>query len=444
LTFVIIYIDYRIINRSSFVAESLAASYLLLSQIQAKSALAIKRIIKIRPNTLASLFPTNTHRLRDRVRVALHTTPEADISASTFLGTASKPAIGHLNSTPAPGSTSIAAESDTRAGESSKNHNLVDQMMELERELRDMDMTLALGSSIAALDARTQTRMKSSVSESFMVVPGSGSFMSNSSSIILGAAPISTSRPYNPSIGGTAGVRARANRLQNVARPSHSSIPQYTNTQSIGPLPPKQQATVSVVPQTPHSLESSWWGNASMASQVLSASIISLAPGTSGKQQHDQSASTKQLMRLMDSLRTLGEENATLLREVEDAEAARLEAKTAREQMRGFKEEYGKRFAALKEALEKFRKGFPDDSSATGEPNPVSNSSFARNASTSDQIQRQEQLLRKLTADLKKEKEESKKKDGALRKYEGFYREVKARSAQKAAQKQSLHGSAKR
>jgi hypothetical protein len=64
------------------------------------------------------------------------------------------------------------------------------------------------------------------------------------------------------------------------------------------------------------------------------------------------------------------------------------------------------------------------------------NSEFVRTASFTDQVQRQEQLIRKLTADLKKEKEESKKKDAALRKYESFYREVKARSAQKAAQRQ--------
>ena len=63
-------------------------------------------------------------------------------------------------------------------------------------------------------------------------------------------------------------------------------------------------------------------------------------------------------------------------------------------------------------------------------------SEFMRSASTTEQLQRQDQLIRKLTADLKKEKEESKKKDQALRKYESFYREVKARSAQKAAQRQ--------
>lgn len=64
-------------------------------------------------------------------------------------------------------------------------------------------------------------------------------------------------------------------------------------------------------------------------------------------------------------------------------------------------------------------------------------SDFVKTASTSEQIQRQEQLIRKLTADLKKEKDENKKKDAALRKYESFYREVKARSAQKAAQRQA-------
>jgi hypothetical protein len=412
----------------------LANSLLLLSQSQAKSALSLKRIIKLRPNALQSVFPNSNHGLRARVRGAL-STPEADISDSAFLGKASKPPIG----TPANQNISSARDephaSESRVDEFSTKNNLVDEMIELERELREMDMALALGNSIATLDTRTQNRMKSSVSESFMVIPGSGSYMSSSSSMILGSAPSSTSRPYNPNIGGTAGVRARANRVQNVSRPSHLAVQQHPHTQNIAPsAQPKHQAP-STTSQTSHSLESSWWGNTSMASQVLSASVISLAPGTTGQHHQQQSANTKQLMRLMDSLRTLGEENATLLREVEDADAARMEARTAREQMKRFKEEYSKRFVALKEALEKFRKGYPGDTSVNGEPNPVTSSNFARIASTSDQIQRQEQLIRKLTADLKKEKEESKKKDGALRKYETFYREVKARSAQKAAQK---------
>jgi chromosome segregation ATPase len=148
----------------------------------------------------------------------------------------------------------------------------------------------------------------------------------------------------------------------------------------------------------------------------------------------NQPANTKQLMRLMDSLKTLGDENAALLREVQDAEAARMEAKVAREQMKQFKGEYGQRFGTLKAALEKFRKSYPEHGDQ--ETNPVTGSDFVKATSASDQLQRQELLIRKLTADLKKEKEESKKKDAALRKYESFYREVKARSAQKAAQRQ--------
>jgi hypothetical protein len=419
-----------------FALESLATSLLLLSQTQAKAALSLKRIIKLRPNALSSVFPTKNHRLRARVRGALRTTPEADISASTFMGKASKPQSDPFDPQPATGPND-ANESNKNRDENAQESNLVDEMMELERELREMDMTLALGNSIATLDARSQNRMKNSVSESFMVV-GAGSFMSSHGSMILGPAPVSTSRPYNASVGGTAGVRARANRLQNVSRQSNVLVAQQPHIMSNGAqLHPKHHVPPAL-PPTSHSLESSWWGNASMASQVLSASVISLAPGSAGQQLQEQAASTKQLMRLMDSIRTLGEENAILLREVEDAEVARLEAKTAREQMKRFKEEYSKRFVALKEALEKFRKGYPGDTSITGESNPVTNSTFVRTASTSDQVQRQEQLIRKLTADLKKEKEECKRKDAALRKYESFYREVKARSAQKAAQKQNL------
>jgi FtsZ-binding cell division protein ZapB len=81
-----------------------------------------------------------------------------------------------------------------------------------------------------------------------------------------------------------------------------------------------------------------------------------------------QPANTKQLMRLLDSIKTLGDENAALLREVEDAEAARAEAKATKEQMRRFKAEYGKRFAALKSALEKFRKSYPEQNANGSNP----------------------------------------------------------------------------
>jgi hypothetical protein len=52
------------------------------------------------------------------------------------------------------------------------------------------------------------------------------------------------------------------------------------------------------------------------------------------------------------------------------------------------------------------------------------------------EIQKRDQMIKQLSNDLKKEREECKRKDGALQKYEAFYREVKARSAEKARQRQ--------
>jgi len=72
-----------------------------------------------------------------------------------------------------------------------------------------------------------------------------------------------------------------------------------------------------------------------------------------------QPTNTKQLMRLMDSLKALGDENAVLLREVEELESARSEAKAAREEMRKFKDEYRQRLDKLKEALKKYAQEYP-------------------------------------------------------------------------------------
>ena len=253
-----------------------------------------------------------------------------------------------------------------------------------------MDMALELGNSISSLDARMQNRMKNSIVEgSFMVVPpGSNSYMSSSmwgsghipaNSNNLNAASSSANHRPPSVIGagpapnsGTAGVRARANRVQNVlgtsVTPANRAVPvQQHNPHSV--LHPV--VNTSAPRNTNPGLESSWWGNASTsASQVLASSVTSLGSrsgliqlegGGGGEHHHghrasSQTANTKQVMRLMDSLKTLGEENAALLREVEDAEAARMEAKAAREEMKRFKNVYGKRFAALRAALDKFRK----------------------------------------------------------------------------------------
>jgi hypothetical protein len=323
----------------------------------------------------------------------------------------------------------------TTSPDTSAIHNPVDEMMELERELRDMDMALEMGNSIMSLGTRTQNRLKHSTMEdgSFMMVPQGSSYTTSA----MWASNINTGARHPPPAAanatmGTAGARARANRVQNILEASASNaapvVRQTTNSNS-----PQKNSNCGTVA----GLESSWWGTTGgTASQTLSSSIMSLGGSRLGGHvsgNDGQPANTKQLMRLLDSIKTLGDENAALLREVEDAEAARAETRAMREEMKRFKAAYRKRFEALKAALAKHRQTYP----VQGDDNtndPVATSKFLKSAETSEQIQRQEQLIRKLTADLKKEKDESRKKDAALRKYESFYKEVKARSAQKRRQ----------
>jgi hypothetical protein len=66
-------------------------------------------------------------------------------------------------------------------------------------------------------------------------------------------------------------------------------------------------------------------------------------------------------MQLMDSLNRLGNENAQLMREVEEAKAARAEAVAAKNMMEQFKKEYNQRFLKVKEALEKYPRNASDN-----------------------------------------------------------------------------------
>jgi len=428
---------------------SLANTLLLLSQAQAKSALSLKSIVKLSSAELRQIFPsyepeskegsasttmTSEDRLRAAVRGALgsHHPHEADISDSQFLGRATSEPVQQNSQAESRSSSEKSVKQDLDEEEKGtllwegqdSGHNAVDEMMELERELRDMDMALELGNSISSLDARNQNRMKSSVVDgSFMVVPGTDSYMSSS---MWGNNPVPrAANRHVPAHNTNAKARNRVQTIQTTHRQTH----------------PPHQIAAAPPAKASNGLESSWWGNASTASQVLSSSVISLGgPGAGGDVHGGQPANTKQLMRLMDSLKTLGDENAALMREVEEAEAARAEAKAAREEMKKFRHEYSVKMTKLKTALEKYAQEYPQK--AGTQDHPIFSSEFHQNSASADQLQRQEQLIRKLTADLKKEKEalkkekeESRKKDQALRKYENFYREVKARSAQKAAQK---------
>lgn len=153
--------------------------------------------------------------------------------------------------------------------------------------------------------------------------------------------------------------------------------------------------------------------------------------GNNGSGGGEGAANTKELMRLLDTLKTLGDANAQLLREAEDARDARREAKAAKEAMVKFRSEYDMRFAKVKESLMHYAERYGDGKAG----NPVTSSNYTKSSSTKE-IKKRDEIIKKLAADLRKEREETKKKDAALRKYEGFYREVKARSAEKLRQRE--------
>ena len=389
--------------------------------------------------------------------------------------------------------------------------------MKLERELKDMNMALKLGNSVASLSlTRTNTvssRLKQSISledGSFcMVRPGSHSVSMGGSGIINPPSqqPQQSHRPYNNTNENLdAGIRARASRLHPFAKNDVSTI-----------KPAPHVANHAHPQNSSHhnhnddlSLDSSWWGNNSTHSS-LSGAIHSHTMNDGGSfqstsqsgshhsnphnhpnnhvQSHESSSfhnnhhynhntsnnttNTKQVMRLLDSLKTLGDENAALLREVEEVHAARLEAKAAREQMKRFKAEYEKRYSILKIALEKVR------SDGTNEGNPVNTrcvlfiqkyerffteqkflimhrlsfrpilsstlhlilNYFGSEYMTSKTLagaKKKDLMIQKLAKDLRKEREESKKKDAALRKYENFYKEVKLKAMQRQKEQEKL------
>jgi hypothetical protein len=408
-------------------------------------------------------------RLRAKIRASMNTA-EADMTDSTFLGKATRSSHPPLSQ--------LQKEKDDRKTQETDNDsspislhkpvsdvNPVDDMMELEKELRDMDATLNMGLDLSASTSSIMTK-KTLEDGSFCVVPGSGASAGGSSYM-------SSSIMWASSVGGrqTSAFhghaqqqntsqahqgRVRANRVQSILGASSMGIPrplsmvgnQHT-AQSHNVIHTSGQNNNKQHP----GLESSWWGQASaLASSTtsLSNSMVGIRSANIGANQSGSNATAlpanpKQLMRLLDSLKTLGDENASLLREVEDAKKARMEAKAARETMRQFKEEYNKRFATLKAALDKFRAEYPDhkaiepstaaSSSSISANNIITKSNFVRN-NTLLEMQKRDKMIQKLTADLRAERAEGKKKDDALRKYENFYKEVKARSEQKKRQKE--------
>ena len=380
-------------------------------------------------------------RLRAKIRGAMDSgsKKEADMTDSMFLvgtGRSSKQAAAtagaHDDNIMKSATASGAAPNDT-ASEGTIETNPVDDIMKLESELKAMNFaTLEMGSSVASIGTRMTSarsvKTNMDAEGSFCVVPGAASYMSSS---VMRTSRIIPNRPRH---------ETRASELPppSAVPGGRAAKPNLVQAASAGP----NTAPIAAAPAAAQStgLESSWWGHPLGASHIMSASISSVSGRSAQNGSHpqqDNAISIKEIMRLLDTVKTLGDENNALMREVEEAQAARHEAMVAKEQMKRFKVEYSRRFTTLKAALDKFRKEYAENPSQQTKMknHQLLNSDFAKTTSLLES-QKKDQIIRQLAAELKKEKEDSKKKDAALRKYETFYREVKVRSREKAKQKE--------
>ena len=396
------------------------------------------------------------NRLRAKIRASMDTA-EADMTDSTFLGKANghpQPATVQIpqegNAAGSNAQEKVQPSTDSSAvvdlKKTPNSVNPVDDMMALEQELRNMDATLNMGVNLSSSTSSISTK-KTMEDGSFCVVPGSGASTGGSS--FVSSSMMWGGRNAHTNGHAHGNGRARANRVQTILGASSAGMHKSPSVGNHQQLHQPHHFTNNIQNTKHHpGLESSWWGQASaLASSTtsLSNSMVGVRSANIGSNHmHSNGAgasptNTKQLMRLLDSLKTLGDENTSLLKEVDDAKKARIEVKAAREAMKTFQEEYNHKFNHLRAALSEFRAMYPDQKGRPGN-NIVSKSNYVK-ASTAEkkasaELQKRDQTIQKLNADLMAEKAESKKKDDSLRKYESFYKEVKARSEQKKRQQQ--------
>lgn len=340
----------------------------------------------------SSMAIDDEEKIRAAVRGALPKDGEADITDSTFLGTA-----GTTVATTATSVTQnvVSLKSSTnvtnnRSRVTEMKNNPIDDMMKLEKELKNMDMAISLGSSVASLSSKSSSKSSSSAARSlsssyvwddgsFCVVPPGSSQPSS-----LGGVPqhLHNQQQKHFNNNNEAGIRARASRIHPSPSQQHRRYEanQQNNNMVHGNIHKHHKQHQQ---QQQQNLDSSWWDQSSVLSnstlmsnpnsnlQQTSSTTISSTNSIQDHQNNNNNTSngvnhnvntttetttyntTKQVMRLLDSLKVLGDENANLLKQVEDMEEARIEAKAAREEMKKFKTEYAKRFVRLKQALEK-------------------------------------------------------------------------------------------
>ena len=123
-----------------------------------------------------------------------------------------------------------------------------------------------------------------------------------------------------------------------------------------------------------------------------------------------------EVMRLLGCMKTLGDENALLIKQVEDGGRVRQENERLRREMGEFQEQYAKRFRDLRAALEDFRRKYPSES------NPTNHVASARETA---RVKTLEGEVESLIVRLNREREAGRKKDAMIAKYQAWYNKLR-------------------
>jgi len=403
-----------------------------------------------------------------RIRDALHANPpEEDISASVFFGNTPS---GNTNPT-----TNVTLDStSTKTGEAtsttsnissstttiSSSQNPVDDMLQLEKELHTMNMALSMHASVAHLQAVAAATATSTPHKSYTTNPNTNT------NLLL-------SQLRNAAVSGTASTSYNNTNLLDSScwwgqssflhprsdmASSISSWATTTSTLCNNPI----STTTTTKPIHPRLISTSpaagnTTNNSSGSDSLVHHTCQLDTDNTNATQEMDSSNSysnnnAKQVLRLLDALKVLSDENASLLEQVEEAKRARLEAKAAKEEMKRFQLEYQKRFHTLKLALDKLHQQQQQQQQQHQQQQLqitddkanfiLSSEILSSKAKDNTALNQTRQQVQSLQLQLQKLQQESKKKDATLKKYENFYKEVKARSAQRAAQRSASISSA--
>ena len=144
-------------------------------------------------------------------------------------------------------------------------------------------------------------------------------------------------------------------------------------------------------------------------------------------------ARDEEVMRLLQSMKTLGEENAALLQENQALRHSNRENARAREDIDEFKQRFQEKFGALRAALVDFRDRYPGDANpANALLSPSAVLPPASDGTTSRESQL-ESALRQLELNLATAREENRRKDLMITRYETWYRTLKANARKRSS-----------